>query len=132
MEITTWKLQDYDHCIVCTEKHTIIHMLLECSIVKTVWLTLQYILKFKITIYILKFKITKNTIICGVKDEVINFLISLNFFVFKNISFERIMSLKTFLLKKLCFRRLVYLKLNRSEICGKIFEFEELILKYMA
>ena len=55
----------------CKEKHTIIYMLFECSIVKNVWVTLKSILKFKIT---------KNTIICGVKDEVRNFLISLFYF----------------------------------------------------
>ena len=126
--LKTSKLQDNDDCIVCKEKHMIIHMLFECSIVKNVWLTLQYILKVKIT---------KNTIICGVKDEVINLLISLISFclykyciILKNENST--CTLKTFLLKELCFRRLVYLKLNRSEICEKIFEFEEVILKYMA
>ena len=70
-----WKLQDNDNCIVCKGTHSILHMLYECPIANDVWLIFQAFLQFKIT---------QNAIICGVKDKISNFLISLiSFFLYK-------------------------------------------------
>ena len=122
-----WKLQDNDNCIVCKGKHSILHMLYECPIANDVWLIIQSFLKFKIT---------QNAIICGVKDKISNFLISLiSFFLYKHwIIIKNENSnciLKTFLLKESCFRRLVYLKLKQTNLCEKISEVEEIIIKEM-
>ena len=102
-------------------------MLYECQIANDVWLIFQAFLKFKIT---------QNAIICGVKDKISNFLISLfSFFLYKywiilkNENSNCI--LKTFLLKELFFRRLVYLKLKQTNLCEKISEVEEIIKKEM-
>ena len=122
-----WKLQDNDNCIVCKGTHSILHMLYECPIANDVWLIFQAFFKFKIT---------QNAIICGVKDKISNFLISLISFclykywiILKNENSNCI--LKTFLLKELCFRRLVYLKLKQINLCEKISEAEEIIKKEM-
>ena len=121
------KVQDNDNCIVCKGKHSILHMLYECPIANDVWLIIQSFLEFKIT---------RNAIICGVKDKIYNFLISLiSFFLYyywiiiKNENSNCI--LKTFFLKELCFRRLVYLKLKQTNLCEKISEVEEIIIKEM-
>ena len=122
-----WKLQDNGNGIVCKGKHLILHMLYECPIANDVWLIIQSFHKFKIT---------RNAIICGVKDKISNFFISLiSFFLYKywiiikNENSNCI--LKTFLLKELCFRRLVYLKLKQTNLCEKISEVEEIIIKGM-
>ena len=102
-------------------------MLYECPIANDVWVIIQSFLKFKTT---------RNAIICGVKDKISFFCISLiSFFLYKywiiikNENSNCI--LKTFLLKELCFRRLVYLKLKQNNLCEKISEVEEIIIKEM-